>query len=393
MEYRPIKRTEWEAAERLNSIAFWFAIDPDRIRESVEKDPEMAHETTRAAIDENGKLVAKIELIPFKVWFDGQQVGMGGIGGVASRPENRRGGHIRKLMTNALAEMNDRDMIFSYLYPFSYEFYGKFGYDPSAGYTRITAPLEQLLACPVEGDLIEHQPGMPEEPFMQVYENFAKTRNLLVVRDQARFHNRLKNDPEATGTFHWLYKAVDGTPKGYITYTQGPDNGIDVKEMAWSDKEGLMGIMGLMGRFTGNKKQLRMQVLPGFTPELFWKNLHVVNGEVHHGGMNRVVNAQKAFEVCAKPWFAGECRVEVQDTTCPWNTGVYEIAWGEGESHVKRVTGDADIVVNANSLSALVTGRLDLLELAMLDTVDLRKNENMLSALFSQKGSCIMDFF
>ena len=119
----------------------------------------------------------------------------------------------------------------------------------------------------------------------------------------------------------------------------------------------------------------------------------VVNGEVHHGGMNRVVNAQKAFEVCAKPWFAGECRVEVQDTTCPWNTGVYEIAWGEGESHVKRVTGDADIVVNANSLSALVTGRLDLRELAMLDTVDLRKNENMLSALFSQKGSCIMDFF
>ena len=52
-----------------------------------------------------------------------------------------------------------------------------------------------------------------------------------------------------------------------------------------------------------------------------------------------------------------------------------------------------DITVNANSLSALVTGRLPIQELALLDTVELVKNEKMVEALFPQKGSCILDFF
>ena len=393
MQYRPIHRDEWEAAERISSIAFWYPIDPVKIRESVEKDPDMTHETTRAAIDEQGKLVAKIELIPFHIWFDGQQAGMGGIGGVASRPETRRGGHIRRLMTEALAEMNEQGMTFSYLYPFSYAFYGKFGYDPSAGFARITAPLEPLLACPVEGELIEYYPGEPVAPFMQVYDSFAQSRNLLVVRDEARFKYHLKHDPEASGVFTWLYRSADGTPKGYITYTQGPDNGMDVKDMAWTDKEGLVGLMGLMGRFTGNKARVRMPVLPGFVPEVFWKNLHVIKSEEQFGGMNRIVNAERAFALCRKPWFSGSCTVEVQDATCPWNTGSYRIEWGDGGQQVTRTRQPGDIVLTANALSAMVTGRLTLQELGMLDQVEIRGNETMLQALFPRKGSCIQDYF
>ena len=222
MQYRRIRREEWEAAERLNSLAFWFPINPEKVREGVEKAPDNAHDSTRVAIDEQGKLVAKIELLDYKVWFDGQLAGMGGIGGVASRPEIRRGGHVRRLMTDALAEMNDKGMTFSYLYPFSYAFYEKFGYDPSCGQTIVTAPLEPLLSVPIAGSLEEYYPSQPVEPFMQIYNQFACTRNLMVDRDVQRFKRRLQADPEASGHTTWLYRAQDGTPMGYLTYCQMP---------------------------------------------------------------------------------------------------------------------------------------------------------------------------
>ena len=163
--------------------------------------------------------------------------------------------------------------------------------------------------------------------------------------------------------------------------------------MAWTDKEGLMGLMGLLGRFTGNKERVRMPVLPGFVPEVFWKNLYVIKSEEQFGGMNRIVNAERAFTLCRKPWFAGSCIVEVQDATCPWNTGSYRIEWDADGQQVTRTQQPGDIALTANALSAMVTGRLTLQELGMLDQVEIRGNETMLQAIFPRKGSCIQDYF
>jgi predicted acetyltransferase len=296
-------------------------------------------------------------------------------------------------MTDALAEMNDKGMTFSYLYPFSYVFYEKFGYDPSCGQTIVTAPLEPLLSVPIAGSLEEYYPGQPVQPFMQIYNQFASTRNLMVDRDEQRFKRRLQADPEASGHTTWLYRAQDGTPMGYLTYCQMPDSGMDIEQMAWSSAEGLKGLMGLLGRFAGNRKQVRMPALPGLVPEVFWPDLYQIKCEGSFGGMNRVVNAKKAFEMCAKPWFEGSCVIEVKDASCPWNTGRYHIEWAQGGCSVMATSKESDIVVSANALSALVTGRFTLQELSLREDAELKGNERMLSALFPVKANCIQDYF
>lgn len=64
----------------------------------------------------------------FKVYFRDEIVKMSGIGYVASYPEYRGNGAASQLMTEILQENYQQETIFSYLAPFSYSFYGQFGY-------------------------------------------------------------------------------------------------------------------------------------------------------------------------------------------------------------------------------------------------------------------------
>ena len=77
---------------------------------------------------ENGELTSMIVDTHFQVTFQGQTVLMSGIGYVASYPEYRGNGAASQLMTDILRENYQSDTIFSYLAPFSYGFYSKFGY-------------------------------------------------------------------------------------------------------------------------------------------------------------------------------------------------------------------------------------------------------------------------
>lgn len=66
--------------------------------------------------------------IPFNVYWREQQLKMSGIGYVATYPEYRGKGAIRELMTKLLRDEYQAGTALSYLAPFSYQFYEKFGY-------------------------------------------------------------------------------------------------------------------------------------------------------------------------------------------------------------------------------------------------------------------------
>ena len=65
----------------------------------------------------------------FDVWFDGSLVKATGVGGVATLPESRGSGGIRKIFEALMPEWYRDGVTFSVLYPFSHEFYRQFGYE------------------------------------------------------------------------------------------------------------------------------------------------------------------------------------------------------------------------------------------------------------------------
>lgn len=89
---------------------------------------KLLEQSTLHSHSENGDLTSMIVDTHFQVNFKGQSVPMSGIGYVASYPEYRGNGAASQLMTDILRKNYDKGTIFSYLAPFSYQFYGKFGY-------------------------------------------------------------------------------------------------------------------------------------------------------------------------------------------------------------------------------------------------------------------------
>ncbi|GFH41748.1 acetyltransferase [Lactococcus hodotermopsidis] len=77
---------------------------------------------------ENDNLTSMIVDTHFQVTFHDKVAAMSGIGYVASYPEYRGNGAVSDLMKEILRDNYENGTIFSYLAPFSYEFYGKFGY-------------------------------------------------------------------------------------------------------------------------------------------------------------------------------------------------------------------------------------------------------------------------
>ena len=78
---------------------------------------------------EGDNLASQVMMTLFHVNFFGQKHQMGGVGFVSSDPSFRGGGRIDQIMQELLNDCREQGILFSYLAPFSYPFYRRYGYE------------------------------------------------------------------------------------------------------------------------------------------------------------------------------------------------------------------------------------------------------------------------
>lgn len=77
----------------------------------------------------NGKLASQLQATPFEVWLGEKTLKMAGIGTVSSYPEYRGQGGISNIMKKMLFDLNEAGVDLTFLAPFSYPFYRRYGYE------------------------------------------------------------------------------------------------------------------------------------------------------------------------------------------------------------------------------------------------------------------------
>ena len=85
-------------------------------------------ETTLAGFDQEGTLVCALGYQLESLWWGATQIPAGAIGGVATDPKHKRRGHAGGLMVRAIHILRERGCCISPLWPFSFRWYGKFGW-------------------------------------------------------------------------------------------------------------------------------------------------------------------------------------------------------------------------------------------------------------------------
>lgn len=392
MEFRKLTPSEAQQAAFISCQAFDFAVSQEDFDKYLEEG-STRHENMRGAVDENGIVHAGMILYPFRVNFDGHEVGMGGIGGVSTLPEYRRSGSIRGIFGPVMEEMRDREMLFSFLYPFSHPFYRKFGYELGSVRVRVKAPTDQLSVYAQPGYGVQYRPGMDITPFLEVDRVYAARHNMMICRTPEKWKSVLEQDPMITKIRSYILYNAQDKPVAWFQFVV-EDHVMVIRNMAWVDREGMWAMLGFWGRFAGNYNTVSFLSSPELAAECIWPEPHSLVTTLERQGMTRVVDAQKVLKLMKKPFVPGEVTVRVEDGFCPWNNNTYRIAWGAGESDVRVVQDtSADLTVSIQALAQLTTGLYPFATVASRMDVQTDGDRGILSLLFPQKQVLCQDFF
>ncbi|MDD3243499.1 MAG: GNAT family N-acetyltransferase [Eubacteriales bacterium] len=398
MQYRAITQSEYADYVDMQAQAFFFSVDREKLRTYAREEGGEHHLNGRAAFTPEGTMAACLTLIPFEQYFEGQLVGMGGIGGVCTRPEYRRQGHIRELFRLIFREMYDRGDVLSYLYPFSMAYYRQFGYEAAGASHHLSIPFSALAHHRLSASV---QPFMPEiyadrasdpEPIVEIYEKWAAGYNLMVSRDGGRWQRLLERDPANDRWRTFLLRDSCGEPLAYVVFSV-KDETLLVEDAAWAWPEGLGQICAFLAGMGGaGLKTLKWQLCSYLSPELITADWMPEQAKRETIGMNRIINARSALELLRRPGLPGAVTLRLEDPWLPENNDLFRVSLADAAVE-PRSDGPADLELSIAAASALFTGYVSLDEALLRTDVHLRAQHDALTKLFPKKPVFIRDSF
>lgn len=388
MEIRLLRPEELARTEELFALAFRLPLE----RGKEGKPDEALH---WAAFDEDGEMMSTLTVPAYQMWFDGQSVRMGGIGGVSTLPQYRKRGGIRGCFEALLPELYRRGYDFSYLYPFSTAFYRKFGYESCVQKQLVTVELRGLRENYFTGTYRLAEPGRDlSADVCAVDARWHRAHNMSVLHGQEDYSWVTKLDPAAGDKY--LYVWYDGDePSAYVLF-QPEGATLRCDRFHFTSARGFRALLGLLQTMSSDRSHARFylpesKALRYLLPE--W-SLGAAGWQILSGGMVRVIRVEEVLKK-AKCLGNGQVTLAISDPQVPQNTGTFRVRFQDG--HVTEATAtdappDASMPISA--FSALISGICTFAEAAQwLPGVEAIARNPALNQLFYKKAMFIEEEF
>ncbi|MCL2271022.1 MAG: GNAT family N-acetyltransferase, partial [Treponema sp.] len=364
IEIRKLTRDDLPQQERMHTVVYNQRKD---YSEGGEKEKDSDADSTEDpphwswGAFEKGKLLAGMIENDFLMRFDGSSVKMSGIGGVGTLPEARRGGLIRQIYDKLLPEAFEKGVIFSNLTPFSHDFYRMFGYEIACARYELTIPTRNFQKLKPSGEYVQIFPGDDTAGLQEVHSAYISDINHGICRDywpnNRAWKNFTEDDPYSTGVFLYLWKDDTGKPRGYIKYEdiEDDEHAMSVKELAFADREGLYGALGLVSGLSSQYAEFRWAMPTFLDPFDFLGEAWDIEPLIKPRDMSRVINIAAALEKMRRPAGEGEYIVKTEDANIPANSGAYMVEYGPEGSRVSFTQKAPHLRCDICTLSQLIT--------------------------------------
>ncbi len=410
MIIRKIRKDDLNERNIISSVCFER---PYSLRTPIELYEEYSKPTSRieenwnnrwcAFLDDGETMISSLGSFPYNMYFDGNKVKVGAISGVVTMPQYRKQGAVRECLKNAFREMYEQGIPFSYLYPFSTKYYNKFGYESVTKKVVWTLPISSIKETDIRGAVKFYQPSDDISDLKTIYNSCMSDCNYAIVRNNLDWELLTKTfDLDNTPQFFtYSFTNHSGTPKAFITFTKDVDEFnrklMDCKNFFCVDFEGFCGILQFVKNFSANYDAVRFALPEFFRPEKAFNEFEIdykyMISSFH--GMARIVDVEKVLKL-AKYNGSGKVTISLNDSYCPWNEGVYEIVFSQGNLiTLKKLPNDADIdaQMRINDFTALISGRYSSDDFEYLPELIVHGNIENLSKVFYRKKIFIWDFF
>ena len=395
-DIRSLKLEELADYNKLSSICFTYTVNTEHL--APKEMPEEKLRQYRGCFDGEGRLLGGMILLEMDCRFEGHDCRFVGVGGVVTDPADRRRGAIRQIFERDLPRMYEEGFTLSALYPFSHEFYRKFGYElciirRNAKFSPGSLRKDLYRAAAIRRILPdEHDGGM-----RQVYEAYMADKNMGVLRSEEQWKSLRGGTPWENQKHAYVLYGEGGEAIAYWvgSMSKGADGAVlSMEDLAYVSREGMEAIFAMLN--TMNEIGTVKLAVPQDMPlRHLMADPYDMEEDVSCGGMVRIVNAEKALGMLPAPAPAGRCVIEVSDGQIPANNSRYLVT-GDGEKlTVTRTDGEPDLRCTINGLSALVVNDMDFRECLDARLAELLRPENgrFMAELFRARKQHLHNYF
>lgn len=350
MEIRELRPEEQETATYIGRQAFAHG---NRGGTGWQSDPNCPPLTSLGVFDDAG-MQAKLIIIHYRVHLGTDVVvPMGGIGGVACLPASRGKGYTGKLLQAALERMRDLQMPLSSLFPFSWEFYRRYGWD-WVGWTRQYNIPTRLFKPSPHTEQVRAATPSDRSQIEACYTTYAQRFRGMLERDEKRWNDKLK-DRDDKYTFTFVYEN-NGIVEGYLSYRGGSDEETWLSEFIALNPNARLALFGLLRRHDMQTEKFAWRA-PDNDP-LFHQLCHDdINIKLFPTTQGRVIDVAAAFAAW-KPDadVRGSVRISVTDEHAPWNQGIWHIEFENGQTDIRKTDREAQVTLSIQALSQAYYG-------------------------------------
>ena len=393
----------------VQAVAFETAIDYEEEKKKSQTDLETDESCRKIGVfsEDESVLYGCLLYNKYRCHFDGKEMRLGGIGGVATLPEYRRNGIIRICMNFTLRDMYEQGCAFSFLYPFSMQYYRKFGFEAGNGTHTWTIPFTEFPKKSIEGSVAQIFPGDSLEPLLRVYEKFYEGYNLSSIREKYSPQME-KEDLLKQRRYVFLYRDGAGVPKGFFIYRKKrtPDGAVMDCETTFEarndflflDADAFREMLSFIRSAFGSYYDKIQFAIPADLSLSLLVGENIESAcEKYYGGMSRVIDVKKALEMC-RGQGSGQFYIGIKDDILPENQGVWKISFSEGgENQVVKVSADieeaADVLLPINEFSALICGDRSAEDIRWMPNVKVYSKEEELRKIFYHKKCFMTELF
>ena len=307
---------------------------------------------TRGYFDE-GTLTSVYTLFPFEMYLAGKRVKMGGLAGVASKPEYRRRGHIATLLKDALEQLRAAGIGWCLEYPFDPRFYARYGWQSVKSGALVEVPSETLLRRRAPDAVRLKQEEV--EQLRPIHKRWAQGYNFTLSRDDGArpdWTRHVRRPWEARDRL--IYRLEDAYCLLDFREDEKARSVLNVHDYAYSSPAGRRDLFAFLGSFHGQVDLVSLH-LPNGEPRLLdWQAYVLKNDEALQA---RVVDVKLALEALPCP-FETSFTLRVKDDFCEWNNQIFQVTLGEKNEVALAQGASPDLSLDVRTLALLLSGSL-----------------------------------
>lgn len=364
MEIRTVKGDEINRAAEVATAAFECEIgswSEGWRRNEAEDGPDVIW-----AVYDEGKLVSSCVAVPQNIHFAGRRIRGGYVGGVATLKEHRRRGYAEGLMRAVAHSLREREVLLSYLWPFSFPYYRKFGWEIVSDGVRYT--LDREAAAVLEGELEVREILVRELPELcRLHCSYCSLLNGPAVRPEARWIRMGEYPPDENpqpdqpiyrgGSKLWgTYR--DGALAGYVVSggVAEEDKVLQLYELVGTDFAAVRSLLREMAARFDQAGKLGWHMPPGEPGHLSAADPRAFQRLLDPGAMARCADPGRFL--LSQPWpedAAGRLDIQLEDPVFGRERLRIQIEGGGAE---RLRTGGKQLQLTVQTLVQMVTGYL-----------------------------------